>query len=403
MKKLFFVFLIICLIQSQLVFATDIPSVPVETDEEVEIECSLPVDKIIKGDVVYLDVRLNKAYEVYAYELCLEYDSDFLKYKSLKDDVSDELDILLEDNKDGELMIVFSEKGDADIKGNRKVSTLEFSSLKSGNTAIIVKSVKLVFEDMTYLITEELDYDVDVSIRSKKVQSGGGGGGGGSRPSGTSGIKISGGDVTTSGISIPAEPEIIPEAKEEADKNEFFSDVDKEHWAYQYIASMAEKGIINGFEDNTFKPEESITRAEFAKMIMTGEIVENSLDAAFDDVDENAWYYDYVCNAASIGLICGVGDGRFLPDENITREEAAVIMYRFAEYRNKSLLPFRMNINFDDEEDISDFAVGSIDALYTAEVINGSDDGNFYPKKSISRAESATMIYNLLSIIEKEN
>ena len=403
MKKLFFVFLIICLIQSQLVFATDIPSVPVETDEEVEIECSLPVDKIIKGDVVYLDVKLNKAYEVYAYELCLEYDADFLKYKSLKDDVSDESDILLEDNKDGELMIVFSEKGDADIKGNRKVSTLEFSSLKSGNTTIIVKSVKLVFEDMTYLITEELDYDVDVSIRSKKVQSGGGGGGGGSRPSGTSGIKISGGDVTTSGISIPAEPEIIPEAKEEADKNEFFSDVDKEHWAYQYIASMAEKGIINGFEDNTFKPEESITRAEFAKMIMTGEVVENSSDTTFSDVDENVWYYDAVCNAASIGLICGVGDGRFLPDENITREEAAVIMYRFAEYKNKSLLPFRMNINFDDEEDISDFAVGSIDALYTAEVINGSDDGNFYPKKSISRAESATMIYNLLSIIEKEN
>ena len=399
MKKLFFVFLIICLIQSQLVFATDIPSVPVETDEDVEIECSLPVDKIIKGDVVYLDVKLNKAYEVYAYELCFEYDSDFLKYKSLKDDVSDESDILFEDNKDGELMIVFSEKGDADIKGNRKVSTLEFSSLKSGNTTIIVKSVKLVFEDMTYLITEELDYDVDVSIRSKKVQSGGGG----SRPSGTSGIKISGGDVTTSGISIPAEPEIIPEAKEEADKNEFFSDVDKEHWAYQYIASMAEKGIINGFEDNTFKPEESITRAEFAKMIMTGEVVENSSDTTFSDVDENVWYYDAVCNAASIGLICGVGDGRFLPDENITREEAAVIMYRFAEYRNKSLLPFRMNINFDDEEDISDFAVGSIDALYTAEVINGSDDGNFYPKKSISRAESATMIYNLLSIIEKEN
>lgn len=399
MKKLFFVFLIICLIQSQLVFATDIPSVPVETDEEVEIECSLPVDKIIKGDVVYLDVKLNKAYEVYAYELCFEYDSDFLKYKSLKDDVSDESDILFEDNKDGELMIVFSKKGDADIKGNRKVSTLEFSSLKSGNTTIIVKSVKLVFEDMTYLITEELDYDVDVSIRSKKVQSGGGG----SRPSGTSGIKISGGDVTTSGISIPAEPEIIPEAKEEADKNEFFSDVDKEHWAYQYIASMAEKGIINGFEDNTFKPEESITRAEFAKMIMTGEVVENSSDTTFFDVDENVWYYDAVCNAASIGLICGVGDGRFLPDENITREEAAVIMYRFAEYRNKSLLPFRMNINFDDEEDISDFAVGSIDALYTAEVINGSDDGNFYPKKSISRAESATMIYNLLSIIEKEN
>lgn len=403
MKKLFFVFLIICLIQSQLVFATDIPSVPVETDEDVEIECSLPVDKIIKGDVVYLDVKLNKAYEVYAYELCLEYDSDFLKYKGLKDDVSDESDILFEDNKDGELMIVFSEKGDAEIKGNRKVSTLEFSSLKSGNTTIIVKSVKLVFEDMTYLITEELDYDVDVSIRSKKVQSGGGGGGGGSRPSGTSGIKISGGDVTTSGISIPAEPEIIPEAKEEADKNEFFSDVDKEHWAYQYIASMAEKGIINGFEDNTFKPEESITRAEFAKMIMTGEVVENSSDTTFFDVDENVWYYDAVCNAASVGLICGVGDGRFLPDENITREEAAVIMYRFAEYKNKSLLPFRMNINFDDEEDISDFAVGSIDALYTAEVINGSDDGNFYPKKSISRAESATMIYNLLSIIEKEN
>ena len=136
---------------------------------------------------------------------------------------------------------------------------------------------------------------------------------------------------------------------------------------------------------------------------MTGEVVENSSDTTFSDVDENAWYYDYVCDAASIGLICGVGDGRFLPDENITREEAAVIMYRFAEYKNKSLLPFRMNINFDDEEDISDFAVGSIDALYTAEVINGSDDGNFYPKKSISRAESATMIYNLLSIIEKEN
>ncbi|MGN0163573.1 MAG: S-layer homology domain-containing protein, partial [Candidatus Ornithomonoglobus sp.] len=89
-----------------------------------------------------------------------------------------------------------------------------------------------------------------------------------------------------------------------------FCDVSESHWAYEYISSMAARGIIEGYDDGSFLPEKTVTRAEFAKML-AGAAALSPAEASFGDVSEDAWYLDYV-RAASAYLV-PEGD-MFLPE-----------------------------------------------------------------------------------------
>ena len=385
----------------------EIPKLPTETTEPILAEISLPVDDLLKGDTVYVDVKLKESASIFAFEAVLNYDSELLEYNKVSVPDMNEQDIVIEKNESGRLEFVFSRLGDTPSQDTNKVCTVEFSSLKSGTSSVKLSSLKLVFSDMTYYIGADLSSVLDINVKTVVAQENpstvrpSGGGSSSSSSGGRGGISVSGGGVTSSAAQVAPEPNISEEI-EVADKQNTFTDVEADFWAYDAICSMSQKGIISGFGDGSFKPEQSITRAEFAKIIIGNESVSLEATTEFTDVGKDKWYFDKVMMAASIGIINGVGDGKFLPEENITREEAAVIMKRYADYKNKMLIPVRMNINFADEYEISDFAVGSIDALYISGVLSGADNGCFNPKQPISRAEAAKAIYNLYSVLGGE-
>ena len=121
----------------------------------------------------------------------------------------------------------------------------------------------------------------------------------------------------------------------------------------------------------------------------------------FSDVSRADWFYDAVRRLAQSGIVKG-SDGMFRPDDNITREDAAVIIKRFAEYCGAALDVRRESAEFDDNSDISDYAKSAVGDLYVSEIINGSDNNRFEPKQSMTRAQAAAMIARIKTIIDSE-
>lgn len=171
-----------------------------------------------------------------------------------------------------------------------------------------------------------------------------------------------------------------------------YIDVPQNHWAYSYIEYLSNKGIVNG-NNSMFNPSSNVTRAEFVKMLVEAFAVSKSESTPFNDVDASAWYAPYVGGAFSTGLVMGDGQS-FRPNEQITRQDAAVMIYRFAKYFN---IEFSLTDNsFADGNVISDYAIESVNALAGASIINGLPDGTFAPQNSATRAEAAKMIYGII-------
>ena len=167
-----------------------------------------------------------------------------------------------------------------------------------------------------------------------------------------------------------------------------FTDINSSHWAYDSVINLAEKFILNGYLDGTFKPESNITRAEFAKIIVsaTGSVDPYAL-STFKDVNNGDWYYSYVSTAYSMGYITGYPDGTFRPNDNITRADICTIVNRVLKAENTSVSAFK------DDSSIPSYAKDAVYALNSKGVINGYQDGTFAPLTFATRAQTAKIIY----------
>lgn len=226
--------------------------------------------------------------------------------------------------------------------------------------------------------------------------SGGGGGGGGSFGGGIgtdNGFTVTDYDDNENLFTEQGKPQFTE------DKTVPFTDV-VSHWAYESIMHMYTEGIVNGYEDGTFKPDNTVTRAEFVKML-TGAIelaTKDTSGVGFVDVSDSAWYAECVKLAAANSLVQG-HDGKFRPLENISRQDAAIVIYNAISGSGYVLGGEK---TFNDTEDISDYAKKYVSALAANCVINGSD-GNFLPHNTLTRAEAVKLIENLLDYIDFAN
>lgn len=173
-----------------------------------------------------------------------------------------------------------------------------------------------------------------------------------------------------------------------------FADLDTSHWAYEYIISLMDKGILSGYDDNTCRPDSFITRAEFVTLLCRAvgdNVSEYSYNGEFLDVSSSDWYAPYIQYAKDKGYITGDENNMFMPDENITREDICVILDRVVSDDNSS-----STHSFLDENDISDYAKASVNRMYNLGVISGNENNEFKPKDSATRAETAKMISKIL-------
>ena len=211
-----------------------------------------------------------------------------------------------------------------------------------------------------------------------------------SKPSGNT---ISGPNLTNPNTTTTQAPVITPQP--DANKNPEFYDI-QGHFSLESVKKLTKSGIINGYADGSFKPDGNVTRAEFCKIVALAFGLEANKSIDFDDVEKNAWYADYVCALAQNGIITGY-DGKFMPNSYITREDAAVIIHRIFTHQNISIL--NNEKQFEDTDNMSNYAKSSIGILANSSVING-DGTRFYPKNSISRGETAVLVCNALNFIE---
>jgi len=183
-----------------------------------------------------------------------------------------------------------------------------------------------------------------------------------------------------------------------------FTDLAKAGWAQQSIEFLAARGIVSGFEDQTFKPAGAITRAQFLQMLI-GLLDTTSAGEGsnFSDVKEGAWYSDAITNAQKLGIVNGKNDGSFGVHDVISREEMAVMMYRAVKAVNVKLGNLTSVEAFADQAQIADFAKEAIQTMQQAGLVNGVGQGEFAPKGHATRAQAAVILERLFQTVYTVN
>ncbi|RJQ31187.1 MAG: DUF4430 domain-containing protein [Peptococcaceae bacterium] len=175
-----------------------------------------------------------------------------------------------------------------------------------------------------------------------------------------------------------------------------FADVDAVafSWAREAVEKLAGSGIIAGVDGINFEPERPVTRAEFTSLLVKALGLQESADAdkIFNDVQTGAWYRGVVSAAYHAGLVKGCEDGTFQPEAAVTREETAAMLARAMKLQTPEQEP-----PFTDSEKIGSWARADVAAAHKHGLIKGFPDGAFRPDKPAGRAESATMIYRMLT------
>lgn len=164
------------------------------------------------------------------------------------------------------------------------------------------------------------------------------------------------------------------------------------HWAESVITQWQSKGLIQGYEDGTFKPGNTITRAEFVTLMNNAKGFWSEGSINFSDVKNGSWFYSAVARAVAAGYVKGYSDGSFKPNNTITRAEAAVMIANAARLSANEAGAYR----FTDIGSIPAWARGSVGAVVTAGYMTGYPDGSFDANASISRAEAVSSLNRML-------
>lgn len=251
----------------------------------------------------------------------------------------------------------------------------DYIDLKSETTvASKMLSTKYVpYADMEEFV-ETLRKEVDDQKKKEKNQGGGGGG--------------------NDGPSLVVQPEIInPEKPENTNP---FADIADDFWGKDAILGLYEKDIVAGAGDGFFRPNNTITRAEFVQMVVKAFGFGMNGDAAnFEDVQNVDWFSKAVQIAYTNGIVNGTSATTFSPNENITRQDMMVILTNAANASGKTLVAG--NVEFADADSISDYAKDAVAKMTGSGVVYGAD-GNVNPLANATRAEAAAMLARILEV-----
>ena len=189
----------------------------------------------------------------------------------------------------------------------------------------------------------------------------------------------------TSAPTTPDQPAGLP-----------FTDVAESRWSYPYIREMYEAGVIDGMTPTTFEPAGNVTRAQFVKMLALLQSADVSAYASgpFTDVPGDAWYARYVNWAAANAIVNGTSETTFDPNAAISRQDMAVMLYRYAQQYG-IVLPEQTAALFTDEGSIAAYALSAVQALHRAGVINGMPDGSFHPYDTATREQACAVLCTL--------
>ncbi|MDD3652599.1 MAG: S-layer homology domain-containing protein [Desulfotomaculaceae bacterium] len=158
------------------------------------------------------------------------------------------------------------------------------------------------------------------------------------------------------------------------------------HWAESEISSWVSKGFVTGYQDGTFKPDNSISRAEFVTLVNRSFGFTNSANTNFSDVLSTDWFAGEIARAKAVGYVSGYEDGTFRPNAEISRQEVATMLARMLKLEPST--NFAAVSKFKDAGDIPQWSKGFIDAVVSGGLMNGYPDLTFLAGQAITRAEA---------------
>ena len=183
-----------------------------------------------------------------------------------------------------------------------------------------------------------------------------------------------------------------------------FTDVNAEDWFSGAVEAAYSEGLMSGVTETEFAPRAALTRGTVTAIIGQMGATETDDGSPFGDVSADANYAPYVAWTAENGIVPGFADGTFRPDENVTREQAAAILYRYMQYIGADVsVGENTNIlSYTDAGEISEYAVPAIQWACGSGVMKGCGNGLLAPKADITRAEFAAMISRIALVADTD-
>ena len=182
-----------------------------------------------------------------------------------------------------------------------------------------------------------------------------------------------------------------------------FPDVTEGDWFYDAVRYAYETGLMDGVGDNLFAPNSETTRAQLVTILyrLAGE-PEPGGDSGFSDVAAGTWYTDAVAWAAQNGIVNGVSDTEFAPGDDITREQLAAILYRYAACQGYDVSQRADLSGFGDASSISGYAQEALSWAHAQGLVLGFEDGSLRPQGTASRAQIAAVLMRFLAAVPTE-
>lgn len=184
-----------------------------------------------------------------------------------------------------------------------------------------------------------------------------------------------------------------------------FTDVGKDSWCYDYVDYVTSEGYFLGTTDTTFSPNRNMTRAMFVVVLSRFDSVEvDNSQSSFTDVEPGAWCAGAIEWAAENGIVTGKGDGRFAPNDPITRAQMCAIMDRYVDYYTAKhgvvVAQKGTASTLADQSQVPAYAADAVRNCQIYGLINGYQDGSFRPQAYSTRAHVAAIIYRLAFLID---
>lgn len=207
----------------------------------------------------------------------------------------------------------------------------------------------------------------------------------------------SGGGGSSKGAAAVVIPDVsatsTPQETQQTDKHKEMKNELRGHWAEAEISEMIDEGIVMG-DENGLALERKVTRAEFITLLVRcSEKSVEDFGGCFSDVEVDSWFAPYVETAYANGWVNG-SEGMFYPQKILSREEMAQILYNI--YGTKNGTSQGAGLSFADEANISPWAKNAVSGISAAGILIGDTDGNFLPKKPVTRESAMVAIYRLI-------
>ena len=325
------------------------------------------------GEEMTTRVVFSSIPDFYAFDIKINFDPEIAEVVSLKEGsafkgknsfgVKDEFD-----NDKGFIRIAKTLLGEGTFSSDGELAVITFRARAKGSSPLDVSPPDIVV--LTEGGPDSFLKDPSGGPGGPGIPGGGGGGGGSSTPPAQE-LKVP-----------PVDPEIVPGIK-------MLKDI-AGHWAENNIQKLVALGAISGYPDGTFKPDNKITRAEFATILVKAFQLEPQNGKVFKDTAGH-WAQETISTAASYGIVRGYSADSFGPDDLITREQMVVMIVRAVK-----LTPAAVELSFTDSASISEWAREAMGTAVANGIISGYPDNTVRPQANATRAEAVTVIVNAL-------